>query len=109
MHIQIVNFNLNGLSHDEYAALCEQRLGQIFAAVPGLLSKIWLSDPATNTYGGVYVFADKQALDAFQASEIFQMMKSNPTLANLHIKDYGILEEPTRQTRGVPGTAMASA
>jgi hypothetical protein len=108
MHIQIVNFNLNGMTHEEYATSCEEHFGPIFANVPGLISKVWLSDPVTNTYGGVYTFVDKQAMDAFQSSELFQMMGSNPALANLSVKDYGVLEGPTRQTRGLLQAAASA-
>lgn len=55
MHIQIVNFNLKGVSEADYRALCDQ-LAPAFAVMPGLISKVWLADAATNTYGGVYTW-----------------------------------------------------
>ena len=53
MHIQIINFNLKDLSEEDYQAAGEE-LAPAFADVPGLISKVWLANSETNTYGGVY-------------------------------------------------------
>ena len=45
MQILIVNFNLDGLSEEEFASACDE-LAPAFAAVPGLASKVWLADRA---------------------------------------------------------------
>lgn len=55
MQILIINFNLEGLSEDQFAGACDE-LAPAFAAVPGLASKVWLADRAEGTYGGVYAF-----------------------------------------------------
>ena len=59
MHIQIVNFHLKGLSHNDYAKACEEVFGPAFTQVDGLLSKIWLANAETNTYGGIYTWKDR--------------------------------------------------
>lgn len=51
MQILIVNFNLDGLSEEEFASSCDE-LAPAFAAVPGLASKIWLADRAEGIFGG---------------------------------------------------------
>ena len=38
MHIQIINFNLDGISRSKYEQVCND-LAQTFADVPGLISK----------------------------------------------------------------------
>ena len=43
MQILIVNFNLDGLSEEDFASSCDE-LAPAFAAVPGLASKVWLAD-----------------------------------------------------------------
>ena len=53
MHIQVVNFNLEGINHDDFMQIADTA-APAFAEVPGLVSKIWLCDPENNTYGGVY-------------------------------------------------------
>ena len=105
MHVQIINFNLTGVTEEQYGGLCDQ-LASTFAAVPGLLSKVWLADPETNTYGGVYLWKDREALDAYKQSELFQMVATHPNLENVTSKEFGILEGPTEVTRGLVAAAV---
>jgi len=60
MHIQIINFNLEGINRAEYEGVCNE-LAEAFAALPGLVSKHWLADEKNNTYGGVYIWETKEA------------------------------------------------
>ena len=55
MHVQIVNFNLNDVSRQDYEISCND-IAQAFADLPGLQSKHWLVEEEGNTYGGVYFF-----------------------------------------------------
>jgi heme-degrading monooxygenase HmoA len=102
MHIQIVRFHLRDLSEQQFRALCDE-LAPAFAAVPGLISKVWLASPATNTYGGVYAWASREAFVAFTASDLFQAVAINPNFAQVRSQDFAVLEAPTRLTRGLPG------
>jgi hypothetical protein len=99
MHIQIVNFQLQGVSDADYRKLCDD-LASSFAAVPGLISKVWLASPETNTYGGVYTWRDRKAMEEFQKSELFRGVVSHPNLEGITSKDFGVLDGPTRATRG---------
>src|SRR5256714_1512423 len=67
MKIQIVNFQLDGIDEDAYRGTCDE-LAPAFAAVPGLAAKLWLAGRSANTSGGVYVFSDAGAQDAFADS-----------------------------------------
>ena len=98
MIIQVVNFNLNGLSDADYRSACDG-LAPELARVPGLISKVWLADEASNTYGGVYTWADQGALDAFAGSDFFKAFASNPNFANITSTVFGILEGPSQVTR----------
>ncbi|MBH64665.1 MAG: hypothetical protein CL569_19900 [Alphaproteobacteria bacterium] len=100
MHIQIINFNLDGISRNEYEQVCND-LAKTFADVPGLISKHWLANDDTNTFGGVYIFESEAAYEAFTASELFAAVGSNPALVNVSSKDFGLIEGPTRITRGM--------
>ena len=75
--------------------------------MPGLLSKVWLADRESNTFGGVYTWRDEQALRAFQGSELFQNVMRNPHLDNITAREFGVLEAPTRVTNGAPVAAAA--
>ena len=55
MHIQIINFNLSGISRSEYEAAAAEA-AQPISEMPGLISKRWLANEETNTYGGVFIF-----------------------------------------------------
>lgn len=99
MEILIVNFSLEGLSEADYLRLCAD-VAPAFAAVEGLVSKVWLVDGAEGVYGGVYTFRSADALDAFLVSELFAGVGSTPGLANISVRRFGVLAEPTTVTRG---------
>ena len=98
MIIQVVNFQLNGLSDADYRSMCDQIAPEL-ARVPGLVSKVWLADEATNTYGGVYTWNDRQAMDDFARSDFFKAFAANPNFADITSKVFGILEGPSQVTR----------
>jgi heme-degrading monooxygenase HmoA len=97
MHIQIINFNLEGISHDDYLAVCDE-VAAFFAEVPGLSSKAWLSDPEGNTYGGVYTWENREAMEAFVESDLAKGVAGNPNFANFSSKDFSVLEGPSKIT-----------
>jgi quinol monooxygenase YgiN len=105
MHIQVVNFNLKNMSDEEYRKWCDE-LGPTFGSMPGLISKIWLADKATNTYGGVYTWRDRSAMEAFIKSDIFQAVGKHPNLTNVSSRDFGVLEGPTRVCHGLVAAAV---
>ncbi len=102
MHIQIINFHLESLSEADFRAGCEE-LAPAFAEVPGLVSKVWLANPVTNTYGGVYTWASRDAMEEYSKSELFTAVATNPNFAGITSADFEVLEEPSRVTRGLAG------
>ena len=104
MHILIVSFQLKDMTEEAFRALCDG-LAPRFAAVPGLLSKVWLASPATNTYGGVYAWRDRPAMEAYTASELFGAVVAHPHFVGVTATDFGVLEGPTRITTGGAGVA----
>ena len=99
MHIQIVNFHLKGVTEQQYTGLCDE-IAPAFAGVPGLLSKVWLADSASGTYGGVYVWESREAMERYASSDLCTTVMSHPNLADITSKDFGVIEAPTRVTRG---------
>ena len=97
MHILIINFNLQDLSRAQFEEAC-QDLAQTFAEIPGLITKTWLANEETNTYGGVYHFENKQAMLDYKESEIFATIGANPAFINPVITDFGILDGPSKVT-----------
>ncbi|MFQ5897850.1 MAG: YdhR family protein [Candidatus Methylomirabilia bacterium] len=100
MHIQIINFNLKGVSERDYGKLCDD-LAPAFANLPGLLAKVWLADPGRNTFGGVYMWQDRGAMEEFAKTELFRSVATHPNLANITSTDFTVMEGPTRVTRGL--------
>lgn len=105
MHIQIVNFHLEGVSEEEYRGQVEA-IAPAFANLSGLVSKTWLANPETNTYGGVYVWRDKRAMEEYETTDIYKGMLANPRLEGVTAKDFAVLENPTRITRGLYETLL---
>lgn len=99
MQILIVNFSLDGMSEEEFERASDE-IAPEFAAVPGLVSKVWLADRAEGTFGGVYTFESDQAVDDYLQSELFAGVGSTPGLVNISVRRFGVLDRPTRVTRG---------
>lgn len=104
MQILIVNFSLDGLSENEFARSCDE-LAPAFAAVPGLASKVWLADRAEGVYGGIYTFESDEALDDYLQSDLFAGIGATPGLVNVSVRRFGVLDGPTRVTRGLVAPA----
>jgi len=108
VHILIVNFQLKGISEQQYESLC-QEIAPAFAAVPGLASKTWLADSASGTYGGVYVWNDRAAFERFRGSDLFKTVATHPNLTNISARDFAVLEAPSAVTLGITVKAEAAA
>jgi quinol monooxygenase YgiN len=72
-------------------------------AVPGFISKTWISD-GDSLLGGFYVFTNRADADAFLGSEMVAGVTSNPAFKDFQITHYDVLDElsvstgtPTRQ------------
>ena len=99
MHIMVVNFNLEGISEDDYLGIVEP-IAPAFAGLPGLISKTWLANDETNTYGGVYLWQDRGSMEAYKQTDIYKGMLANPHFENVTVTDFAVVENATRVTRG---------
>jgi quinol monooxygenase YgiN len=97
MYVQIVNFELDGMTEAEYRQLADQ-LAPAFEAMDGLLTKLWLADSANGVYGGVYVWADEAACSTYQQSQIWADVDSHPNLVNIRSHEFDLLDAPTALT-----------
>lgn len=101
MYVQIITYNLENTTERDYLALCRD-LAPTFADMPGLQTKYWLADPATNTFGGVCIWTNRAAMEAYMAGEVAASVVAHPNLVNIASKDFDVLDAPTRVTRGLP-------
>lgn len=77
--------------------------------MPGLHWKIWLDGDAERRAGGIYLFADRAAAEAYVNGPIVTRMKANPEITDLQIRIFDVRERMTAITNGpVPGLAMAA-
>ena len=106
MYIQIVTYTIEGMSEAEWQAASEH-LAPAIAAAPGLIRKTWLADPETHTYGGVYLWESKEAMEAFPTSAVFAEFVGMPQVKGVGAQAYGVWEEHSGVTRGVPAVAAA--
>ncbi len=104
MNVLTVTFNLKDLSEENYRAGCESG-ADAFAAIPGLISKVWLADRESNTYGGVYTFTDRESMEAYTRSDLFKSIGATPNFVNLTASRFDVIEGPTRVTRGLVALA----
>lgn len=103
MHVQVVTFNLQGVSGEEYHEGCKGETG-VFADLPGLLAKIWLRDPDENVYGAVYLWADREHYEAYVNGEIFKAILEDDSLSGVVSRNFGVYEDLTAQTS--PGLSL---
>jgi hypothetical protein len=99
MHVQVITFKLDGIDDATYQAHAEQN-APAFVTVPGLRGKIWIADQPANTYGGIYVFDDVDAMRAYQRGKIFQGLQADPNMTDVTVTDFSVLAAPTKVTGG---------
>jgi heme-degrading monooxygenase HmoA len=102
MHIQIIIFGPKRISEEDYAKIADA-VAPAIAAMPGLVSKAWLADPETNTYGGAYIWQNREAMKAYAQTEVFKGMATNPHFEGFDVKDFAVVENPTHITWGLAG------
>jgi heme-degrading monooxygenase HmoA len=99
MHTLIVTFHLKDISPEAFEASYTEA-APLFAEMPGLIEKIWLKQPESDTFGGVYLWQDQASCTAYLNSDMFQQnIRNSPNVTNLDVQEYNVLENPTQITR----------
>ena len=80
-----------------------------FAAVPGLLWKVWLLDEERGRGGGVYLFADRVAATTYLEGPIVKGLRENPAIAGVEARLFDVLEGPSVITRGLSPSVQTPA
>jgi hypothetical protein len=90
-----INYRLNG----PRGAYEKENLpyAQPIADIPGLRWKVWIINEAQSEAGGIYLFDDGAAAQAFVDGPIIAEMKGDPTLS---IKAFDVIGDLTAITRG---------
>jgi Putative mono-oxygenase ydhR len=90
-----INYRLNGPSA-EYEKE-NFPYAQPIADLAGLRWKVWIISEAQGEAGGIYLFDNDAAVQAFLDGPIIAEMKSDPTLS---IKAFDVIADLTAITRG---------
>jgi hypothetical protein len=105
MHLQVITYTVSGMTEAEWQRATEPA-APIIGAMPGLIAKTWLADPATNTYGGVYLWESVEDSERYLDSDFVRDFAANPAIADLTARTFAVWEEHSRITRGAaPVTA----
>ena len=105
MEALVVTFKTNA-SREQFTAATAEHV-PLFAELDGLLAKIWIADPESGTYGGIYFFRDRTALDAYLESDLFESILAEPSFEGTSWRRYQVLDELTVKTQ--PGIQIVGA
>ena len=98
MHVVIVDFRVPGKTLEEVHDFLEP-LVPAFADLPGLLAKIWIADPASSTYGAVYLWRDEDVAAGFLASELWKAVETTDGLEGVRARSFACVEDFTKATQ----------
>jgi hypothetical protein len=101
MHAQLITYQLHDISQADYLKQMVVPDAPVLAGVKGLISKVWLTDEAKNTFGGFYLWENKGAMEAFMHSDLVAAVVSRPFVKNVSSVDYAVNESASRITRGL--------
>jgi hypothetical protein len=106
MYAQVITYTVSGMNEQEWKAATEPA-APIIGTTPGLISKTWIADAETSTYGGLYLWESLDAIDQFMNSETVRDLAANPAIGNLSARVFSVWEEHSRVTRGAAVPALA--
>jgi hypothetical protein len=101
MQAQLITYQLKDISQPDYLKQMVEPDAPILSSVKGLISKVWLSDPEKNSFGGFYLWESKKAMDDFMHSDLVKAVVSRPYVKNVSSVDFEVNEKASRVTRGV--------
>lgn len=93
-----VNFNFS-VTKEEYAQAVSP-LAEKFANLPGLIWKVWILNPENSEAGGIYMFDSQASVDNYLAGPLAETVTTHPALSNFSIKQFEIMKDVTKVTRG---------
>ena len=98
MYVQVVTYGLAGIGEDDYLDVAN-RVAPRFSGMPGLLAKLWLGNTEEGRYGAVYLWEDREAMERFVRSDLFEAF--NPEFDEVAVEDFDVLENLTAVTQPV--------
>lgn len=99
-----INFKLD-ITDEELAERSNAERAKIFWSVPGLRWKIWLRESDNRISGGIYLFDNRAAAEAYANGPIGDAVKALPDSSDHSFKFFDIREEVSAIT-GAPLDAV---
>jgi hypothetical protein len=65
---------------------------------PGLQWKIWVVNEELGQYGGIHLFDDRSAVDAY-LRQVIEGLKGHPAMSDVTTKIFEVMETPSLATR----------
>ena len=93
-----VNYRFNAPRSQHVAMVTP--LAEPLSGVPGLIWKIWLMNEADSEAGGIYLFENREAANAFMNSQAIADFVAQPTITSVSAKMFEPDEILSRVTRG---------
>jgi hypothetical protein len=100
MHVEVINFNLEDMTDEEWHEV-GKGLVDAYNELPGLLAKIWIENTDRNVFGGIYLWRDKESMEAFHDGWMGERIRNNPKYANVTFNDFHVVDELTKATQPV--------
>ncbi len=92
MVIVQINYRRPDMPKAEWEARYTDERARQFLTVPGLLWKIWLDGEEERRAGGIYLFADRAAAEAYVAGPIVARLRGNPDLSEVDVRIFDVRE-----------------
>ena len=109
MVIVQINYRRPDMPKAEWEARYTDDRARQFLGVPGLLWKIWLDGGDEPRAGGIYMFEDRAAAEAYAAGPIVARLKSNPELSEVDVRIFDVRERMSEITRAPLPSRKAAA
>jgi hypothetical protein len=100
MSVKILQLNFKfSVTGEEYTQAVSSLADQ-FAALPGLIWKIWMINEADQLAGGIYFFQDEASVKAYLDGPLAAQVMSHPALSDFDAKIFDVMDAVTAVTRG---------
>src|SRR6185503_7518357 len=101
MHAQLITYQLNDISQAEYLKQMVEPDAPVLAKVPGLISKVWLTNEEKNSFSGFYLWENKNAMEDFMHSDLVKAFVSRPFVKNVSSVDFEVNQHASLVTKRV--------
>jgi hypothetical protein len=99
MVIVQINYRRPDVPQAEWDARYTDDRARQFLQVPGLLWKVWLDGTDERRAGGVYMFEDRAAAEAYAAGPIVARLRTDPELSEVDVRVFDVRERMSEITR----------